>query len=170
VILRPRAIFGPHDQVLMPRLARVMAARGGRLPLPRGGTARIDVTYVDNVVHAMWLATSTASLASGSVFNVSNQEPARLKDILQSLFVDALGQPLRIVALPYALMAALARGMELAARLTGREPALTAYSVGALGFDLTLDSTLARQQLGYRPVVSLAEGIRRTAQWMRDHG
>lgn len=170
VILRPRAIFGPHDQVLMPRLARVMAARGGRLPLPRGGAARIDVTYVDNVVHAMWLATSSANVASGSVFNVSNQEPARLKDILQSLFGDALGQPLRIVALPYALMAALARGMELAARVTGREPALTAYSVGALGFDLTLASTAAREQLGYRPVVGLAEGIRRTAQWMQDHG
>ncbi|MES2319466.1 MAG: SDR family NAD(P)-dependent oxidoreductase [Pseudomonadota bacterium] len=170
VILRPRAIFGPHDQVLMPRLARVLAARGGSLPLPRGGAARIDVTYVDNVVHAMLLATDKATLASGSAFNITNQEPVRLKDILQSLFHDALGRPFRIVALPYPVMAAIARVMQLVARVSGKEPALTSYSVGAIGFDMTLDNTLAQQQLGYRPVVGMAEGIRRTAQWMAKHG
>ena len=67
----------------MPRLARVLRARGGSLPLPRGGAARIDVTYVDNVVHAMWLATTNAKLASGSAFNVTNQESAQLGDILR---------------------------------------------------------------------------------------
>jgi nucleoside-diphosphate-sugar epimerase len=170
IVLRPRAIFGPHDQVLMPRLARVLRARGGSLPLPRGGAARIDVTYVDNVVHAMWLATTNAGLASGSAYNVTNQESAQLGDILQRLFGDALGRPFRIVALPYPLMAALARVMQALACVSGKEPALTAYSVGAIGFDMTLDNTLARQQLAYFPPVSLDEGIRRTANWMRDHG
>ena len=169
-ILRPRAIFGPHDQVLMPRLARVLDARGGRLPLPRGGAARIDVTYVDNVVHAMWLASTNAALPSGSVFNVTNQEPAQLKDILQRLFGDAMGQPFRIVALPYPLMAAIARAMQFAARFTGKEPALTPYSVGAIGFDMTLDNTHAQQLLGYRPLVTLSDGIARTAAWMKQHG
>ncbi len=170
VVLRPRAIFGPHDQVLMPRLARVLRARGGSLPLPRGGAARIDVTYVDNVVHAMWLATQNADLASGSAFNISNQESAQLRDILQRLFRDALGQPFRIVELPYPLMAAAARVMQALARVSGKEPALTAYSVGAIGFDMTLDNTQARRQLGYFPPISLDEGIRRTADWMRKHG
>lgn len=170
VVLRPRAIFGPHDQVLMPRLARVLRARGGSLPLPRGGAARIDVTYVDNVVHAMWLATTNADVASGSAFNITNQESAQLSDILQRLFGDALGRPFRIVALPYPLMAAIARVMQALALVRGKEPALTAYSVGAIGFDMTLDNTRSRQQLGYFPPVSLDEGIRRTANWMRAHG
>jgi nucleoside-diphosphate-sugar epimerase len=170
IVLRPRAIFGPHDQVLMPRLARVLDARGGSLPLPRGGAARIDVTYVDNVVHAMWLATNHRDLASGSAFNITNQESAPLRDILQRLFGDALDRPFRIVALPYPLMAAMARVMQALARVSGKEPALTAYSVGAIGFDMTLDNTNARQLLGYFPPVSLDEGIRRTADWMRAHG
>lgn len=169
-VLRPRAIFGPHDQVLMPRLARVLDARGGSLPLPRGGSARIDITYVDNVVHAMWLATENTGLASGSAFNVTNQESAQLKDILQRLFGDELGRPFRIVSLPYAILAGAARVMQVLARISGKEPALTAYSVGAIGFDMTLDDTRARQQLGYFPQVSLDEGIRRTANWMRAHG
>ena len=57
--------------------------------------------------------------------------------------------------------------MQFASRFTRREPALTPYSIGALSFDMTLDNAKARKVLGYRPIVSLQDGIARTAQWMR---
>jgi nucleoside-diphosphate-sugar epimerase len=170
IILRPRAIFGPYDQVLVPRLCRVLDERGGRLPLPRGGGVTLDLTYVENVVHAMWLASGSARAPSGSAFNITNQEPAVLRDILRQLFVEGLQRKCDIVDLPYPLLAALARGMELLSRLTGKEPALTPYSIGALSFDMTLDNTLARELLGYLPPVSFAEGVQRTAEWIRQHG
>ena len=167
VILRPRAIFGPYDQVLIPRLARVLQERGGKLPLPNGGAVSIDVTYVDNVVHAMWLATVHKTIASGAAFNITNGEPARLCDILRTLFCEHLQQPFQIVSVPYRVLALVARLMQFASRFTGREPSLTPYSIGALSFDMTLDNAKARKVLGYRPIVSLQEGIARTAQWMR---
>jgi len=170
IILRPRAIFGPHDQVLVPRLCRVLDERGGRLPLPRGGGVTLDLTYVENVVHAMWLASGRTRAQSGSVFNITNQEPVVLRDILRRLFVDGLQRKCDIVDLPYPLLAALARGMELLSHLTRREPALTPYSIGALSFDMTLDNTHAREVLGYVPPVSLADGIQRTVEWIRQHG
>jgi nucleoside-diphosphate-sugar epimerase len=170
VILRPRAIFGRYDQVLIPRLCRVLAQRGGKLPLPKGGQVTLDLTYAENVVHAMWLATTHTQLASGAVFNITNHTPAVLKDVLQQLFVDALHRPFRIVKLPYPLLAAVAQGMQTLSRLTQKEPALTPYSIGALSFDMTLNTAQASQVLGYTPPVSLAEGIDRTAQWMLAHG
>lgn len=170
VILRPRAIFGPHDQVLIPRLSRVLAERGGTLPLARGGRVTLDLTYVDNVVHAMWLATETATPVSGEAFNISNHEPAQLGEVLRELFERELGRPFAIRSLPYPILAFAARCMEYFARRSGREPALTAYSAGAISFDMTLDTTRARERLGYRPPVPLAEGLRRTAAWMREHG
>ena len=60
-----------------------------------------------------------------------------------------------------------ARLMQFASRFTRREPALTPYSIGALSFDMTLDNAKARKVLGYRPIVSLQEGVNRTAQWLR---
>ncbi|MBB5610474.1 MULTISPECIES: NAD(P)-dependent oxidoreductase [unclassified Janthinobacterium] len=167
VILRPRAIFGPHDQVLIPRLARVLTQRGGKLPLPHGGAVTLDITYVDNVVHAMWLATTHKNLQSGAAFNITNGEPARLCDILRSLFCEHLQQPFEIIKVPYRLLALAARAMQFASRFTRREPSLTPYSIGALSFDMTLDNAKARKVLGYQPIVSLQEGIARTAQWMR---
>ncbi len=170
VILRPRAIFGRYDQVLIPRLCRVLAQRGGKLPLPKGGQVTLDLTYAENVVHAMWLASTHTQLASGAVFNITNHTPAVLRDVLQHLFVDALRRPFRIVSLPYPLLATLAQGKQLVSRFTHKEPSLTPYSIGALSFDMTLDTTQASQVLGYAPPVSLSDGIDRTAQWMAAHG
>ncbi|MES2743220.1 MAG: SDR family NAD(P)-dependent oxidoreductase [Pseudomonadota bacterium] len=169
VILRPRAMFGPHDRALIAPLERTLDLRGGRLPLPRGGRVTLDLTYVDNVVHAMWLSTLKSALPSGSVFNITNHEPVLLRDLLQMLFADALQRPLSISRRPYWLMAAAARWAQLRARAGGKEPALTAYGVGALGFDTTLDNMKAKYLLGYVPPVSLAEGVRLTAEWMRGY-
>ena len=169
-ILRPRAIFGPYDQVLLPRIARVLRQRDGRLPLPHGGRVTLDLTYAGNVVQAMWLATTAEAVPSGSVFNITNQEPVLLRDVLAALFAQRLQRPFRIASVPYPMMAAAARGMEALARITQKEPVLTAYGVGALAFDMTLDNSRARQLLGYAPAVNLSDALDRTATWMGTHG
>ncbi|MFT3735406.1 MAG: NAD(P)-dependent oxidoreductase [Rhodocyclaceae bacterium] len=168
-IIRPRAIFGPHDQVLIPRLNRVIESRNGRLPLPRGGNAVIDMTYVENVVHAMWLATNSTDVPTGLAFNITNDEPARIATVLESLFVEQLGRTMDIIDVPYPVADLAARFMQGASLLTRKEPALTRYSAGVLAYDMTLSIRRARDLLGYIPPVSMHEGIRRTAAWM-SHG
>lgn len=166
VILRPRALFGPHDRVILPRLLRQMRHDRGVLRLPGGGRARLDLTFVLNVVHAMHLAT-TQSLASGAIYNISNHEPGRLADILERLLKQEMGLDCRLQAVPYRLLDALAGGLELAARWTGREPALTRYGVGAVNFSMTLCNARAIAELGYTPRYTMDEGIRLTAAWLR---
>lgn len=166
--LRPRAIFGPYDQVLFPRLMRIVESNKGVLPLPEGGAAMLDMTYVDNVVEAMILA-SRCPAPSGRAFNVTNDEPVLLRDVLESLF-ERLDRPLRIRPLPYPVLDLAARGAEFLALLTGREPALTRYGIGSLAKDMTLDITRARRELNYVPIVSMREAIHRTAQWTKENG
>jgi len=56
-------------------------------------------------------------------------------------------------------------------RITGVEPRLTRYAVGALGYSQTFDIRKARTQLGYAPPVSLAEGFDRFIHWQKsNHG
>jgi nucleoside-diphosphate-sugar epimerase len=169
VLLRPRGIFGPHDRVLLPRLLRLLRERGGRIPLPRGGAACVDLTYVRNVVHAMHLATVCEGLRSGDVFNITNGEPTALSDVLDALF-SRMQVPCRIVAVPYPLLAGAARLAEAWTAEDAREPLFTRYGIGALYYDMTLDITKAEQILGYHPVVPLARGIEATADWFRSHG
>lgn len=169
-IIRPRGIFGRYDQALVPRIERVLNERGGHLPLPNGGRALVDLTYAENVIHAMWLATVSGNYVSGTAFNITNDEPTTVADVLTKLFVTELGRPFAIKNVPYFVLDTASRAMEKIAAFTGREPMLTRYSAGALAFDMTLDITRAKELIGYRPLVSMAEGITRTADWMRTHG
>ena len=167
VILRPRALFGPHDRTLLPRLLARIDQDGGVLRLPRGGQARLDLTYVLNVVHAMHLATVNPRPRSGAAYNITNHAPCRLVDQLDSLLRQEMGLEVRFKTVPYRLLHGVAGAMELGARLSGREPALTRYSVGAVNFDMTLDNRRAITELDYRPPYSLDQGIAHTAAWLR---
>ena len=143
----------------------------GNVPLPRGGEAVVDMTYHENAVHAMWLASSSAcdALPSGRAYNITNGEPRPLRTIVQKL-IDELEMPCRIRSVPYPMLDMIARSMERLANKSDKEPVLTHFSVSKLHFDFTLDITRARTELGYEPVISLDEGIERTALWLRDHG
>lgn len=158
VIVRPKAIFGPGDTSLLPRL--IDAARRGRLPQIGDGRNLVDLTYVDNVAHALILA-SEARAAANKTYTITNDEHLPLWEairvVLQRLH---LSTHLQRVPLSAALAAALV--MEWRAALTGNEPLLTRYSAAILARTQTYDISAAKRDLGYTPLVSFAEGMERT--------
>ncbi|MGG4775520.1 NAD-dependent epimerase/dehydratase family protein [Paenalcaligenes sp. Me52] len=166
-MLRPRGIFGPYDRVIVPRLQEQLARFNGVLKLPRGGEAYVDLTFALNVVHAMQLASTQPNLPPAAVYNISNQESIVLREVIDTLFRQELGHDIRIQAVPYHVLYAVATGMEAVAKITGKEPMLTRYSVGALSFDMTLCPRKAQQELGYYPLYSMQQSIALTAQWLR---
>jgi nucleoside-diphosphate-sugar epimerase len=158
VILRPKAIFGPGDRALLPRL--VAAARAGRLPQIGDGRNLVDMTFVENVVHAIMLALQSP-VAVGRTYHITNDEHVRLWAVIRSL-LRTVGLSDRLPQVPLPIMLALAGSLEAAATLTGREPLLTRYSVAILARTQTYDITAARRDLGYTPVVSVSDGITQT--------
>ncbi|WP_455815284.1 NAD-dependent epimerase/dehydratase family protein [Pseudomonas graminis] len=170
VMLRPRALFGPHDRVIVPRLLAQIQRDNGVLRLPNGGKTLLDLTFVLNVVQAMWLASDVPDLASGAVYNITNQQPVTLADVLRPLLNQQLGLNCEIRSLPASLLYGVAALMEGAALLTRREPLLTRYSVGAVSLDMTLSQQRAIDELGYRPHYSMDEAIALTGAWWRQQG
>ena len=148
--LRPRAIVGPHDTVLLPRLLR--AARRGFMPLPRDGEALIEITDVRDVVSAFLAAEDRISDASGCAFNVSGGHPLKLKRLLEIVF-DELGLSVRRIRLPGLALHAVAGLLEaICAKLPGQpEPLLTRYMAHTLTFSQTLNIERARRVLGWQP-------------------
>ncbi|WP_018751778.1 NAD-dependent epimerase/dehydratase family protein [Paenibacillus sanguinis] len=164
LILRPRAIFGPQDRSLFPRLLEANAQGG--VPMIGEGQASIDLTYVDNVVDAMVLGCQAGPEALGRAYHISNGEAYTFRELMEKLFA-MLAIPLQTRKLPYKVAYSLAALLELvysALPLKG-EPPLTRYTVGSIGVTHTLDISLARQYLGYTPQVSVEEGLRRFADW-----
>ncbi len=158
VILRPKAIFGPGDRSLLPRL--LAAARAGRLPQIGAGTNLVDLTYVGNVVQAMLLAL-TAREAVGKSYLITNDEHVPLWSTIRQL-VQRLGLPPLRRRLPLALAWSAARLMEGTAAMTGREPLLTRYTVAILSRTQTYEIAAAKRDLGYAPDCSVTTGIEHT--------
>lgn len=151
VTLRPRAVIGPYDSVLLPRLIR--AADTGVMPLPGMGRALIEPTDARDVGAAFLDAEARCEALSGQVFNISGGRAMPLADLARHVF-GHIGRPVRLLPLPASLVLALAHVTEAGARIRpGRpEPALTVYGAKVLGWSQTFDLGAARTALGWRPV------------------
>lgn len=162
IILRPRAVYGPGDRTLLPRLLR--RYRLGRLVVAGRPETRVSVTHVDNLVSAVEIA-----LASGrtGTYNVADDGPVRL-DTLLSHVLTATGRAPRVVFLPIDPVWAFATVAE-AVHLHGvlPRPVVTRYQLAQLRRDFWLDTSRAKRELGWRPGVETLDGLRRLREVAR---
>lgn len=163
VILRPKAIFGPGDRALLPRLIAV--ARQGRLRQFGDGQNLVDLTYVENVVHAALLALDAPAAVGGTYFITNGEHVPLWPTIRRTLDALGIAADLKPLALPWAMLTA--RFMEAAASMSNKEPLLTRYTVGILARTQTYDISAAQRDLGYAPQVSFAEGMAHTLAQLR---
>lgn len=158
-IVRPRAVFGPEDTVLFPRLLR--AAKKGMLP--RFGDAEPvgDLIYIENLCFQL---ERVLALEVTGDFNVTNGTPVRLWTFLNEVFAG-LGYPPLGRQVPVGVAMRLARGMEMLSAATGWwEPPITRFGVEVMAHSKTFDVGKANAVLG-RPPVSNEESLRRFVEW-----
>lgn len=158
VILRPKAIFGPGDRALLPRL--IAAAHGGKLRRFGDGTNRVDLTYVENAAHAACRAL-TAPHAVAHTYFITNAEHVLLWPTLERILRE-LRLPHQLKPLPVRAALAAAAVLEAQAAVTGHEPLLTRYTVGVLARTQTYNIAAAQRDLDYAPPVNIEQGIQRT--------
>ena len=164
-VLRPRAVFGPGDTVLLPRV--VAAARAGRLPLlvrrdPEPVLA--DLTHVDVVAH--YICEAVAKGATGPV-NLTNGEPVELYPFLFALLDDlGLPRPTRRVPVPVAMAVARASEIVSATLLNYREPPITTFGVSMFAYSKTFDVTHCQHLLG-PPPLTMGQARRSLVEWWR---
>ncbi|MBG0567108.1 NAD(P)-dependent oxidoreductase [Actinoplanes sp. NEAU-A11] len=133
VVLRPRAVYGPGDPHLLPRLRR--AVRGGRVLLP-GPDVPLSLTAVENLADACLAAHSWPAGA----YNIADACAYRRDEVVAA----ACGVPVRHV--PITLTRAAATFATGIARLTRREASLSRYAVEQLTSGVVLDISRARAQ------------------------
>ncbi len=141
VRLRYFNIFGERQDPASPYSAVIplfvsALLQGKRATIFGDGSQSRDFTYVGNVVHANWLASKAAGV-SGQVFNVACGQSLSVLELLR-LICERLQVPFT---------------PEFAPPRTGDVK------------DSWADISLTEQKLGYRPQVSLTDGLRRTIDY-----
>jgi len=168
IALRPRLIWGPGDQQILPRL--VERARAGRLRFVGGGDNLIDTTYIDNAAQAHFDAfehLAPDAACAGRAYFISNGEPMATRAIVNAL-LEAAGAPRVEGTIPFGLAYAIGAACETLwplLRLRG-EPPMTRFLAEQLSTTHWYSMEPARRDFGYVPRVSIAQGLERLrAAW-----
>ncbi len=165
IILRPHAIYGPGDRVLLPRLLDALVV--GHLIAVGDGRNMISLTHVDNLVDALMLALAASITGSArGVFNIADARPLRLDEVLNAV-LTATGHRPRIHYLPRSAAWFIGTVLETLWQALGRRkaPRLTRYRVAQVADEYTLDCGKAAAVLGYAPTRNLSDYLAAAYGW-----
>lgn len=145
VIIRPPLVYGPGVKA---NFAALMNLASKNLPLPLGAiNNRRSLVAIDNLVDLI-VACIDHPAAANQTFLVSDDQDVSTSDLLR-LMTRAAGKQPRLIPVPASLL-------RLGAGLLGKK----AVADRLLG-DLQVDITRTKETLGWKPPVSVEEGIRR---------
>lgn len=164
-ILRPGGVYGPRDKELLP-LFRF--ARSGFVPVPMG-VGRLQPVYASDVATAVLQALDLERSEDGP-FHLGGPEIHTWEEIADALGA-ALGRTVRPVRVPAAVFLAAGSLSELAAIILRRAPDLDRRRARDLTrLDWTCDLGPVELELGWRPRVSLRQGMAEAANWYMETG
>lgn len=145
-ILRYPQIYGPRQ--LRPQdwciIRRILDGRK-RLILPDAGMALQSRCYAENAAHGVLLAVDKPEESKGQIYNITDEQVISLRERIE-IVSRVMNHSWEFVNMP----GKLARPSR-------------AYSSGP--FHVIFDISKIKNQLGYRDVVPLEEGIRRTVNF-----
>ncbi len=146
-VLRHSNIYGPYDKFDLERshvfgatMTKVLTARKGKITVWGDGETARDLLYVSDLARCVDLALKKQEKPF-ELFNVGSGQAITVNDLVEKIIAHS-GKNLTI------------------------EHDLSKPSIKT---SLCLDTTRAGNKLGWKPRVSLDEGIRKTLEWYRAH-
>lgn len=173
--IRPHVVFGAGDNRFMPAI--LQKAKEGKLKRAIGDRDKLsDFTYVTNLVDAVVAAEDklvAGSPVCGQAYFITNGEPVAFFDFIEKVLVQ-LGYPRITGKVPYWLAyfaASVAEGIDtLKGGTLNAENGLTRFAVRYMVTHHYFNIQKAYRDFGWKPKVSLEEGIRLTVAALKKEG
>jgi nucleoside-diphosphate-sugar epimerase len=163
-IVRPTGIYGPGDRRLFKLFRNVVR----RFPILGSGEIYYHLTYIDDLVDGFRLCGEHPA-AAGRTYILAGGEVTTLNELIR-LIADVAGVQPPAWHLPVWPFWAAGAVCEAFCVPFGIEPPLYRRRVDFFTKSRAFDITRARTEIGYRPRVTLRDGLGRTLNWYREHG
>lgn len=157
VSLRPRLVWGPKDQSILPAILRMLKA--GQFMWISGGNVQTSVTHVDNLVHAVTQALTLGK--GGYAYFVTDDAVLSMKEFL-SRYIGTQKIEVPTKSVPKGLARFMAWGIESVWRAFGlkSKPPMVRFSIDIMSAHCTINTAKAKRELNFKPVISVDEGMR----------
>ena len=166
-VLRPGAIYGPREHEIF-EIIKPLWKTG--ISVSAGPDIELQMTHVDDVVSALWVA-ATDPAAHNRTYFVNDPQTWPYSRVIE-LMGDALGRRVRQVRVPLAAGWALGAGLDLAGRIARRplspfgRDKMRELAAGSW----IADSNLLTRECGWKAKWALPDGLRQTIRWYRENG
>ena len=142
IMIRATNVYGPHQQLfkIIPR-AIIYMKQGKKIPLHGGGKAVKSYIHIRDVSRGELLAMEKG--IPGEIYHLSPDKGVEVKEVVWQI-AERLGLSFEDV-------------VEVVEERLGQDKAYT------------IDSTKARENLGWKPTVSLEQGIDETVAWVENY-
>lgn len=162
VALRPHLIWGPDDPHLVPRVLE--RAQAGKLKLVGKEDKLVDTIFVDNAAYAHILAALELSKpqpnCTGKAYFISNGQPITMAAMLNEI-LNCVDLPPVTKRVPSSVAYAVGATLEwfYKALHKKQEPIMTRFVAKQLSTSHYFDISAAKNDFGYRPLISIKEGM-----------
>lgn len=162
-VVRPVGIYGPGDTRFLKLFRHI---NSGKFKMIGNGKPLYHLTFVEDLVAGIILA-GEVEASNKRVYTIGGNEFLPLEDLV-SLIADILGKKVSGLKIPLLPVYCAAFCCEMICRPLGIEPPLFRRRLDFFTKDRAFDITRAKSELGYKPCISLREGLSRTAEWYKE--
>lgn len=156
-VLQPTVVYGENDNKFIPQLLSNL--RSHKYRIIGDGNNRVDLIHVEDLARIV-LSVLQDRKTIGQTYIVTNPNNPSWNEFLNEV-CSLIDLPPVTHHIPYKLAYAAAWLMELAGKLSGKSPRLSRYAVRIVGLPCIYVTAKAEKELGFRPSISLIDGIRR---------
>ena len=169
VSLRPHLIWGPGDNHLVPRI--LAKGRAGQIRRIGRRDNLVDSIYIDNAAEAHLLAAEKlypGSPVAGKVYFISQDQPMSVWELINRILACGGVPPVTKSISPGlayfagSVCESVYKGLGIQS-----EPRMTRFVARELSTAHWFDISAAKEDFGYRPKVSIEEGMKRLADHLK---
>jgi len=157
-ILRPRALYGVGDKVILPRLLKLV--KNNKLQYPGNMQIKVSMTHYKNIAHAVELCLNS-DMKGIRTYNISDDETYILIEVIRLFTRNIYGKKLPENQIPLWIPKLMSFF-----KIGGITPLL----IRSLTQDMTLDISKIKNELGYSPETNLQKSIKELTAWVEKIG
>jgi nucleoside-diphosphate-sugar epimerase len=164
LILRPRAIYGIGDRILLPRLLSMV--KGRFLLCPFKKNTQSSLTHVDNIGYAIELYLAKKDQAQLQIFNITDEKPYFLRDLALECSTAVEKRKLVPLSVPASMLRIflyLSSKMDLSNNIS--KPVIRSMANNSV-----LDISRIKRELKYSPPKNFQNSCAEIAGWVDSFG
>jgi len=161
--LRPRAIYGTNDRVLLPKILGLF--KNHKIVVPGKMNIEISMTHISNLIQAVEKTKENQS-KHFEIYNVVDGQTYMLRKVVKTLIDTMFKTDAPVKELPLGLVSFLCNITD-----TCRIPfPITKQSLDYISKPCILDYSKIREDLGYKPNTDFYQELGRLHCWVRKQG